>query len=281
MRKTVIGLLFAILFCSPFLLPATGTAAQPGTPLKNPADSLHTRLKLPNPFVKEPPFQMWVSPSQQLRNWVFLNRSHFRSEISLPKTAPSQKFGAIPRIDWALSTPGHAYRGLDFRESSLFVPTNVREYLDYKMGRSRVLPVATLAAAGYLAYLIYQRYGYLLAKREQEKYRDLRLNRQEITLMKLLWKHQGLTATQWYTHYHRTGTDQHTTFLILKKTFEALESKYLVRSRILPDKQVKYFPAISRTGLLLKLREMQNSLDGQQNPRRLKEIQFIIRELEE
>ncbi|HFE63261.1 hypothetical protein B1H10_06100 [candidate division KSB1 bacterium 4484_188] len=281
MRKIVISLLLSILFCPRFLLPATGTGGQPGAHRKNPADSLQTRLKLPNPFLKESPFQLWVSPSQQLRDWVFLNRSHFWSEISLPKTAPSQNFGAIPRIDWTLATPGHVYRGLDFRESSLFVPTNVREYLDYKMGRSRILPVATLAAAGYLAHLIYQRYGYLLAKREQEKYRDLRLNRQEITLMKILWKQQGLTATQWYTHYNRTGSDRRTTFLILKKTFEELEGKYLIRSRILPDGQVKYVPAISKTELLIKLKEMQSYLDGKQNPNRLREIQFIIEQLED
>jgi predicted transcriptional regulator len=241
-------------------------------------DSTLSKLVLPNPYqTTDIPFQL--SSHQMIKNWVFQNRDRIFSEFSLSREKTSQdNFAELSRIDWSLSTPGHNLLELDFRESSLFIPANVRDFLEYKMGRTRYIPIVTLAGAAFLAYQIYHKYGYLIAKREHEKFFGINLNNHEIVCIEILWESPGLTAPELYSQLVKNK--KQISYLETEAVLNALENDFLVKSRQMIEDEIKYFPAISKEEFVLKLKEESSRLDGLTDSQRLLEIKNLIERLE-
>ena len=149
------------------------------------------------------------------------------------------------------------------------------------MGRSRYVPLGTFAAATFLAQQLFSRYGYLLRKREKEKYLGLDLSNREIQIMQILWKDYPLIATDWYSYYSKTFHDKELTFLLFLENIHRLENVHLLKTRKLQNGQVKYFPSISSAELILKLKSELSILDGQEHPDRLFRLKYLIHQLEE
>ncbi|GAB4377113.1 MAG: hypothetical protein Kow0042_24320 [Calditrichia bacterium] len=244
-------------------------------------DTQRYALRLPIPFTKDDNYYLSLSPTQKIQFWIFQNRNRFWTEVRSREGAKIPTSMAQPWIDWNFASPGHSLMNLDFRESSLFVPPNVREYIDYKMGRSRYLPVASLAAASYLAYQLYQRYGYLLKKREENRYQGLMLSDREIRLMEILWENPGLRGEEWYISFIQNAPPGEVVYEIIEKDLSELEAKYLIKSKKLPEGVIQYFPAISRADLILKLKGELQNLDAQRYPERFLEIEELICKLQQ
>jgi len=254
--------------------------AQIGLSARLARDTSITVLRLPNPFLPEQKIRLPLGYRQRLQSWIFQHRNRITGAVSLRgglKTGIAET--VVPQIDWHAAVPGGSRFGLDYRESSLFVPVEVREYLDYKMGRSRYIPLGTLAMAMYLADRLYQRYGYLLRQREENRYQGLDLEEVEVEMLGVLWKAPGLLAAEWYRKFSVVYSHPEITFLIFKEKIDRLMEKYLLKTRKLPDGGVKYFPALSRQELILKLREEKAILDGSQNPQRLMRLRELIDQL--
>ena len=257
-----------------------GNKNQTGLSARLKRDTSTTMLRLPNPFLARQGVQLPPGYHQRLQSWVFQNRNRISGAVSLsgrlkPGVSPSE----IPRFDWHTAVPGGSVFGLDYRESSLFVPVEVREYLEYKMGRSRYIPLGSLAMAMYLADRLYRRYGYLLKHREEYRYRGLDMDKTEMDMLSVLWKEPGLLAEKWYQEFSRAFSYPQITFLVFKEKVDSLQNKYLLKTRKLPNGRVKYFPAISRQELILKLKEERNSPDASQSAKRLMRLQELIDQL--
>lgn len=245
------------------------------------SDSIPKYLKLPNPFLEKKLFPLALDRRQLLSAWVIQQRNRIWSQVSICRERPAlEGFTASPDIEWNLPTPAAASPFLDYRESSLYIPPDVREYMDYQMGRSRYIPLGTLAAASYLARHIYNRYGYILQKREKERYRGLDLNHRELNMMRIVWDKPGILAPQWYNQYVKKYKNPELTFLSFRQYIIELENKYLLKTRKLENGRIKYFPALSKMELLLKLKDELTRLEGQRNAERLQRVQMIINQLE-
>ncbi len=221
-----------------------------------------------------------VIPKPSIRNQFLLNKPSFFTFITLnPDRTELSSPSIPPRIDWNISIPGRRELSLDYRESSIYLPSNVREFMEYKMGRSRYVPVVTMSGAAYLAYMIYKKYGDLLKKREENHYVGLNLSDREIQLLKTLWKHPGLTAPVWYAQ--TTGLERQVTFLTIKHDVKNLEEKYLLKTRKMSDGQIKYFPALDREVLIQKLKNELTFLDAIRDTKRISEIRQMLNLLKE
>ncbi len=248
----------------------------------NTTDSLHTTLHLPNPFLKQQNRFMAFSTQQMISAWVMMHRNQLYGEVR--PAIPSQRVlnpAALPRIDWSLNQPGRSIFGLDYRGSSLYVPENVRDYLDYSMGRERYVPIASLLLASYLAYEIYQRYGYLLWQRERDRYRGVYLDETEIAMMEVLWKQPGLLAPVWYGEFHHQYHLKNVPFLEFKRKIHDLDEKIMLKTRKIENEGIRYFPAISREELIRKLKEEMKQIDFANFPQRWQQIQEMLHNLDE
>lgn len=272
----------SILLAAAFLLADTGNAQSSGASVRQLAagDSAKVPLRLPNPFLKNSQNRWGFSSSQKLMAWVFMHRNQLRAVVKPQQSSDSGLAIPLPLMDWQAPQPAASLPGLDYRESSLYVPVNVREYQQYQMGRSRYMPLGNLALAMYLANKLYRRYGYLLRRREQERYRNLVLDDTGIAMLKVLWKTPGLLAPEWYTAFHRTYPGKKVVFLQFRQKIRELQDKYLVNPRTFPDHKIKYYPAISREKLLLKLKEELDQLDAVTQMPRFRQLRGMIAALE-
>ena len=245
-------------------------------------DSLYTTLHLPNPFLKQQNRLMAFSTQQMVSAWVLMHRNQLYAEVR-PSIAPQRIMNpaALPRIDWSLNQPGRSNFNLDYRGSSLYVPENVRDYLDYSMGRERYVPIASLLLASYLAYELYQHYGYLLWQREKDRYRGVYLDKTEIAMMEVLWKQPGLLTAVWYGEFHHQYHMKNVPFLEFKRKIHDLDEKMMLKTRKIENEGIRYFPAISREELIRRLKEEMEQIDFANFPQRWQQIQEMLRNLDE
>ncbi len=238
------------------------------------------RLRLPNPFLKKIEFGEFGLYKAALQLWLWQNWDQIWQEIKIQnREQKEQFFPRRPSIFWSYSSPELSSPYLDYRESSLYRPENVMDYLQFKMGGDRYIPLVSLAALSYLASQIYRHYGYLLRRREKERYRTLTLDRQELSALKVLWKNPGITAAEWYTRLDSLGENR-LTFPQLQKIIARLDEKMLLKTRHKDERTLLYFPAISREDLLFRLRNERQWLDPLKMPRRFEELNWLIKQLE-
>lgn len=258
------------------------TAAQVGfrkNVVAKQTDSTATTLHLPNRFLKTEQGLLPFSTHQMISAWVIMHRNQLMGQIrpELPKKTPS---AALPRIDWSLNQPGRSVFGLDYRESSLYVPENVQDYIDYSMGRERYVPIASLALASYLAYEIYQRYGYLLHQREEERYHGVYLDSVAIAMMEILWEEPGLVAADWYNRFNQKFHKMNVPFLHFQQRIQELDEKMMLKTRKMENDAIRYFPAISRQDFMYKLKQEMSTIDYLNQPVRYRQIQEMLRFLD-
>ena len=83
-------------------------------------------MKLVNPFIEKAVFWTNFNNLHMVKNWIFLHRNKIWSEVSRgEETTAIDQYMDLPYIDWSETSLGYSSFGLDYRESSLFVPINV------------------------------------------------------------------------------------------------------------------------------------------------------------
>lgn len=240
------------------------------------------RVKLPNPFLRKGNVLFLLSHRQMIDYWMYQHRQRIWTEMSKNGVSSNiSKMNKPSLIDWNFSHPGVSDFGFEYRESSLYLPVNVREYSDYKMGRSRFVPIASLAFAGFLAQKIYQRFGHILKQREESRYFGIKMSERQIKMMIILWKEKSSLPSEWYTKYHQKYSLDNITFQVFEKDIMNLENAFLLKRRKYEDGFIRYFPAISKSQLILHLKEELSFVEGQKRLDRMNQIKFILKKLDE
>ncbi len=244
-------------------------------------DSLSSRLKLQNPFLKNKYYWSPLYNNAQFSPGVTSGYDGFSTQYSpQPIETLDERMDHVPLIEWDITPQARNEFLLDYRESSLYTPENVRDYLEFKMGRDRYVPLASFAALSYLSAIIYQRYGHLLKTREEVRYQGLQISPMELHMMDILWDKGEYEVREWYKALVEDPGVTPNTYIIFQENVKSLDNKYLIKSRNFPNGEVKYYPALSRQDLVLKLKNEVSVLDGIENPGRLKYLQKLIGELE-
>ncbi|GAB4335023.1 MAG: hypothetical protein Kow0037_14220 [Calditrichia bacterium] len=274
MLKTTKLFQIALLF---FLLLQDGSA-QGFKPFQS--DSLAPltgQLQLPNPFRKKVNHLFAESGKHRLQWWMFQNQQKFQAGFSNNAVLDSGKGDERVFINWQPSQPNYSSWGLDYRESSLYIPGNVREYLEYKMGRERYVPLASLTTAAYLAYLMYRKYGYLLSRDPEERLQGIVLEKDEIQLLHLLWDKRGQTATELYRRWRKVYPDVPLVFGGLDSLLKWLEKKNFLNKKEQINGETQYFPVLTRQELINLLNREMLGLNVLDQPQRWREIQRMKR----
>ena len=105
---------------------------------------------------------------QLLKLWVIQHRSRIWEQVEIsgnPGTANSV-YGFADMFT-GFDDAKLAYPGLEMRESSIYIPENVRDYTDYKMGRDRYLPILNPVLIGFMLYHV-SRYAHEFFDREDD-----------------------------------------------------------------------------------------------------------------
>ena len=239
-------------------------------------------LQLPNPFLKDSVISLSLSHQQMINYWIFERRHKIWTEVSKHQADQElDEFSQQPLIDWNFSSPGLSNFGVEYRESSLYVPVNVQEFNDYKMGRTPYLPIASFALAGYLAQQIYNRYGYLLKAREETRYQGIELSEREIRMLQVLWQENSLQPGEWYSEYFQNYRIDNLTFTIFNAEIQKLENKYLLKKRKYDDGTIKYFPAISKKSLIFQLKKELGEVEAQPGSSRPQVLKKMLQYLNE
>jgi hypothetical protein len=220
-----------------------------------------------------------LNSAQRAKLWGLENQKSIWSEVYLDEN--KEKEFSIGKINWYHPTPTGTQFGLDYRESSLFIPINVREYNEFKMGRSRYVPLPILPAAAYLANVIYSKYGYLLQRKEQAKYDNLTISDLQLNMMRILWNEPGISETDWYTLFTKGDQFNEITFVLFHQQIEFLINKYLIKTRRLEDDQINYFPAIKCNELIIRLKNHLDSKDYINSSEECDRILTLIKRLED
>jgi hypothetical protein len=239
-------------------------------------------MQLPNPILKDSIVSLSLSHQQLINYWVYERRYKIWTEVSKPEAdGELDAFDQQPLIDWNFSSPGLSDFGVEYRESSLYLPTNVQEFTEYKMGRTPFVPIASLALAGYLAQQIYNRYGHLLKAREESRYRGVELTGRQIHMMQLLWQEKSYMPSEWYSSYFKKYKDDNITFTIFNREIDNLENSFLLKKREFEDGTVKYFPAISREELNYQLKKELDVEEARPGSPRPDTIKWMLKNINE
>jgi hypothetical protein len=131
--------------------------------------------------------------------------------------------------------------GLEYRESSNYIPPLVADYMDYKMGRDRYLPVVTPVLLGFIVYeAVRHSRNFFGHNNDEEK----NLTPREENALALLNNTFPLGADQWFTLYVKTYRDTLFTFNQFRQLIQNLESKSVITSQQSARGFIEYAPAV-------------------------------------
>jgi len=196
-------------------------------------------------------FSPSLSSRQLIKSWVWRNGVNYWPEFQLELddnllNLKSGIFTAFDKYSAAVSN----YPGLDYRGTSYYLPENVREYIDFKMGREPYLPVFNPVILGFILYNLRH---YLLEK-EQETSVQAELNLVEVKLLQILMEKYPLDEQEWYQHYRQTSQDSLFTVPTFQKAVEKLRKKSLVLLQFNKDRELKYYPSTNAPSFYLRSR---------------------------
>jgi hypothetical protein len=132
--------------------------------------------------------------------------------------------------------------GLEYRESSNYIPPLVADYMDYKMGRDRYLPVVTPVLLGFIVYeaVRYSRNFFGQNNDDDEK----SLTPREENALAILNNTFPLTADRWFSLYVKTYRDTLFTFTQFRQLVQNLESKSVITSQQSARGIIEYAPSV-------------------------------------
>lgn len=230
-----------------FLLPVIGPAQQS-------ADSLRPENISIKFLQNSQPYEIFspsLSSAQLFRSWLWRSGVNYPLEFhwETKDDLRNLKSGAFPDFD-RYSEPIYDYPGLDYRGTSYYLPENVREYIDFKMGREPYLPVFNPVILGFILYNL----RHYLLQNEQESSDQSELTLAEVKLLQVLLEEYPLDETQWYNHYRQTSRDSLFSVPQFQKTLEKLRKKSLVLLQFTKERELKYYPSATAPSFYLRSR---------------------------
>ena len=107
-----------------------------------------------------------ISSSQMVKYWILQNREKIRKSLDrMKKTDQQFTYNGFPYIYGSRFHYSDELK-LDYRQSSLYIPKIVRDYLDFKMGRDPFLPIMGTGPSNLIGNPIWY-YIYMSSMRKQ------------------------------------------------------------------------------------------------------------------
>ena len=187
-----------------------------------------------------------------LKSWLWRNGGSFWPEFQLELNQDLHDLKFKKFTDFGKNyLPLSNYPGLDYRGSSYYLPENVQEYIDFKMGREPYLPVLNPVILGFIFYNL----RHYLLKNDQENSVLDELSVAEVKLLQILLEKYPLDEQEWYFDYQKVTQDSLFSVLAFQKAIETLSRKSLVVQQFTDDKQLKYFPSTTAPSFYLRSRQ--------------------------
>ena len=204
-----------------------------------------------------PPDQRYFQPTtdQMIKLWVLQHQSQIWDQVEL---SDNQKKGSnnygFRNMFKSYNNTNFTYPGLELRESSLYIPQNVRDFTDFKMGRDRYLPVFNPVLIGFMLYHV-SRYAHNFFNKEDDfEVRDS-LSEIEKFMLVILENEYPLETKGWYNRYIMASRDSSMTINEFGELVRKLEEKAILKPRQFEDGTVKYYPEKDSSYIKMKLKK--------------------------
>jgi len=213
---------------------------------KDSTDSTDIEWNQPFRFMKPSPVQLI-----QLR--ALQSTLSLHAETTLGQRAETvHPFTDFSQMYHDMDDSYFSYPGVEYRHGSNYIPQNVRDYTDYKMGRDRYLAVLNPILIGFILYNVTQYADYYFGEKDTQSLFS-QLNRQQKQMLVVLQDNYPLNQNVWYALFQNTFPDSSISLKSFIKEINELEKLSLLKMRTFEDQEVRYFPAIQTGSNLLQL----------------------------
>lgn len=235
-----IGLLQVLFYC---LLSSAFSRAS--------SDSLASTpmlLKFSNADHRYEIFSPSLSTGNRWKSTLWTMRMNFWTDFTMESENKRSGFAAWPdlRIDFSVFT----YPGLDYRGTTYYLPENVKEYIDYKMGREPYLPVANPIVLGYLFYYLQKFWPQITVENSNAS----PLNDSEMKLLQILLEKNPLDEGQWYRLYQQSTGDTLFPLSAFRIARDNLIRQSLVIRQSINGHKINYVPSATAPSFYIRSR---------------------------
>jgi hypothetical protein len=192
---------------------------------------------------------------QMLKLWVIQHQSQIWEEISISdyRSRGKNKYG-FGDLFKSYNNLEFNYPGLELRESSIYIPQNVRDYTDFKMGRDRYLPFFNPVLIGFMLYHVSQ-YARQFFNNDDNIEVRAGVSDTENSILLLLENEYPLEVNRWFRLYVSDYQDSLMTIDKFRKIVQDLEERALMKPRTFEDGTVKFYPSADSSCIRMKLKK--------------------------
>jgi hypothetical protein len=222
-----------------------------------PSDSLAAdSLKSASPdTLPSGPVYLRPSTDQLLKLWVIQHQSQIWDQVEISDyRRPESNVYEFGNMFKSFDNANFNYPGLEMRESSIYIPQNVRDYTDYKMGRDRYLPIFNPVLIGFMLYHV-SRYASQFFNSEADGIQRSGLPESEKKMLSLLEKEYPLDENGWYGIYISDPDNPSMTVEKFSETIRELSDRGLLKPRTFEDGTVKYYPVADSSYIRMQLKK--------------------------
>ena len=187
------------------------------------------------------------SPGQLLQLRALQNSFKIQTEMTLDNRRPA----VSPLVDFSQMFHEYDqayfnYPGIEYRHGSNYIPQNVRDYTEFKMGRDRYLPVFNPVLIGFILYNVSKYANYYFGEKDTKSILE-KLDSQQKKMLQILQFEYPLNLNDWYRVYQDTFHDSSMTISTFTDKMKELDQLSLVKTRVFEKDEVKYYPALKES----------------------------------
>jgi hypothetical protein len=204
---------------------------------KDSSDTSQTEWNIPFGIMKP-------SPSQLVQLRAIQTSHTIQTELSLGnRTLQSHPFTDFKQMfhDW--DNAYLSYPGIEYRHGSNYIPQNVKDYTEFKMGRDRYLPIFNPVLIGFILYNVTQYASYYFGEKDTQTQYE-KLNHQQKRMLLILQENYPLNQDAWYSLYQDMFSDSSLSKTKFADEIEKLDKLSLLKTRTFEEKEVRFYPVI-------------------------------------
>ncbi len=186
------------------------------------------------------------SPAQLIQLRALQHPFRIQTEMSLGNHTPvASPFADFSQMFHDFDQDIFDYPGIEYRHGSNYIPQNVRDYTEFKMGRDRYLPILNPVLIGFILYNVSKYANYYFGDRDTESILQS-LDRQQREMLLILQENYPLNLDGWYKSYQVRFPDNTFTKSAFNEKVKELDNLSLVKTRVFEEDEVKYYPAFNK-----------------------------------
>jgi hypothetical protein len=137
-----------------------------------------------------------------------------------------------------------SYPGIEYRHGSNYIPQNVRDYTEFKMGRDRYLPIVNPVLIGFILYNVTQYASYYFGDKDTQSLYE-KLNRPQKQMLLVLQQNYPVNQEVWYSLYQNSYPDSSLSESQFFNHIEVLDELSLVKTRTFEENEIRYYPVMT------------------------------------